>query len=213
MSQSENFVIDPSGVLKTKKVFNFEEKDSYTIVVRVFDEFEFLEKPYQITVIDLDEVAPVISLIGQDIIFHSTELEYLDEGAVWNDDVDGSGTVDGVGSVDTGIPGTYELVYDFTDSAGNPAETVIRKILVVDETLPSLAYRGPETLVHPVWQPFSEPGAFALMQSMEITGQISISGTVDVDTPGTYRKIFVNDSIGNTSRVLTRFVVVENRDP
>ena len=103
------------GCLK-QKVFNFEEKDSYAIVVRVFDEFEFLEKPYQITVIDLDEVAPVISLIGQDIIFHSTELEYLDKGAVWNDDVDGNGTVDGVGSVDTQIPGTYELVYDFTDA-------------------------------------------------------------------------------------------------
>ena len=215
MSQSENFVIDPSGMLKTKKVFNFEEKDSYAIVVRVFDEFEFLEKPYQITVIDLDEVAPVISLIGQDIIFHSTELEYLDEGAVWNDDVDGSGTVDAVGSVDTQIPGTYELVYDFTDAAGNPAETVIRKILVVDETLPSLAYRGPETLVHPVWQPFSEPGAFAFdAVDGNITGQISISGTVDVDTPGTYQiKYSVNDSAGNTSGVLTRFVVVENRDP
>ena len=105
--------------------------------MRVFDEFEFLEKPYQITVIDLDEVAPVISLIGQDIIFHSTELEYLDEGAVWNDDVDGSGTVDAVGSVDTWNSRDDELAYDFTDSAGNPAETVIRKILVVDETLPS----------------------------------------------------------------------------
>ena len=37
----------------------------------------------------------------------------------WTDAVDGNGVVVGVGDVDTTEPGTYQLIYNYTDAAGN----------------------------------------------------------------------------------------------
>ena len=146
--------------------------------MRVFDEFEFWES---LSGHDrLDEMAPVFTdRAGHHFI---PVIGISDEGAVWNDDVDGSGTVQPLIPLIQEFPGHMNW-YMICRIAGNPAETMIEKITVVDE--PSLAYRGPETLVHPVWQPFSEPGAF-VRWSWKYNRTNFYSGTVDVDA-GTYQ--------------------------
>ena len=46
--------------------------------------------------------------------------------------VDGSGTLLATGEVNASEPGTYELAYHYTDEAGNEADTVIRKVHVIN---------------------------------------------------------------------------------
>ena len=87
---------------------------------------------------DLDEIHPVITINGEEIIFHPTENTFSDPGAVWSDDVDGEGNLTALGSVNTKLPGTYELTYLFSDRAGNPADVRTRKVVVVDQSRPMI---------------------------------------------------------------------------
>jgi hypothetical protein len=75
---------------------------------------------------------PLISLSGDANITHEGGTSYIDLNASWTDAVDGSGTVLASGEVSTSIPGTYLLDYDYTDTAGNSAQTVTRKVEVIN---------------------------------------------------------------------------------
>ena len=46
------------------------------------------------------------------------------------------------GSVNTAVPGTYYVEYDYTDVNGNVAATVTRTVIVEDTTLPVIALNG-----------------------------------------------------------------------
>ena len=61
---------------------------------------------------------------------------YIDQGAQWNDIVDGNGSADANGTVDSNTPGIYQITYSATDTAGNEAEPVVRTIQVVDSQAP-----------------------------------------------------------------------------
>ena len=78
------------------------------------------------TIMVKDSTAPVIELVGPARMSIEAGSPYLDEGAVWTDIVDGTGALTGQGEVNTNIPGEYELIFSFTDQAGNQAETVTR---------------------------------------------------------------------------------------
>ena len=57
---------------------------------------------------------------------------FIDPGAIWTDNVDGSGVilVATSGSVNTSVPGTYTLTYRKIDAAGNISNTVTRIVIV-----------------------------------------------------------------------------------
>jgi len=57
---------------------------------------------------------------------------FIDPGAIWTDNVDGSGTilVATSGSVNISVPGTYTLTYRKIDTAGNISNTVTRTVMV-----------------------------------------------------------------------------------
>ena len=63
------------------------------------------------------------------------EIRYLDANASWTDAVDGSGIILASGQVNAGTPGSYVLSFNYTDAAGNVAETVTRTVTVVDTTV------------------------------------------------------------------------------
>ena len=57
---------------------------------------------------------------------------FADPGAIRTDLVDGSGSLVGVwsgASIDVNAPGSYYLVYSYTDTAGN-ASAVVRSVTV-----------------------------------------------------------------------------------
>ena len=72
----------------------------------------------------VDTTVPVIILNGEANITHEGGSPYLDANASWSDAVDGSGTILASGHVNTETPGLYVLSYNYTDAAGNAAQTV-----------------------------------------------------------------------------------------
>ncbi len=80
--------------------------------------------------IQSDTTPPVIELNGAASVSVAWGGSYNDSGASVSDNVDASGTISGVGSVNTSRPGVYTLTFDATDAAGNPANQVIRTVTV-----------------------------------------------------------------------------------
>lgn len=71
-----------------------------------------------------DNVAPVISLVGNKNVYINVGNEYIDSGATALDEKDGdvSSTLELEGTVDTNQTGLYVLTYKATDKSGNVAE-------------------------------------------------------------------------------------------
>ncbi|MGJ8653906.1 MAG: autotransporter-associated beta strand repeat-containing protein [Opitutaceae bacterium] len=113
-----------------------------------------LEEPTATGSIVIDQTAPVISLIGDSDITLVYKSTWKDPGATATDNVDGSLTViEGGDTVDTAILTTYTLTYNVIDTAGNPAEQVVRTVTIEEvapydtwlENFPSLT--GDDTLL------------------------------------------------------------------
>jgi hypothetical protein len=114
-----------------------------------------------VTVNVVDMTIPVITLTGDAVINITNGGVYNEQGAVWNDNVDGTGAaVVGGDTVQTNVDGSYTVTYNYTDAAGNVAVEVTRTVNVtsVSSTLnlsitniPNGTY---ETLVlSPTYQP------------------------------------------------------------
>lgn len=78
----------------------------------------------------IDSSPPVITLLGQNQIFHEQGLEYSDLGARALDQVDGNVNVSMTGFVDINTEGTYQLLFEAQDNAGNVA-TSTREVVVI----------------------------------------------------------------------------------
>ena len=78
-----------------------------------------------------DTVKPVIALIGSASIDVDEGATYTDAGANVTDNVDADSVLIASGSVDVNTVGPYVLSYDYTDTAGNVADTVTRTVNVV----------------------------------------------------------------------------------
>ena len=86
-------------------------------------------KAFTITVTDVDDSAPVITLNGANTVTLIQGDTYVDAGASATDDRDGSVAVITSGSVDTSTIGTYTIIYSATDTAGNTS-TATRTVTV-----------------------------------------------------------------------------------
>ncbi|WP_168119863.1 LamG-like jellyroll fold domain-containing protein [Paenibacillus sp. HB172176] len=90
-----------------------------------------------------DTVLPVITLSGLTVVEVTYGASYNDMGATAVDDRDGDLTTaitslityndEVVEAIDTEVPGTYLLVYNVSDAAGNAAEPVTRTVIVNEQ--------------------------------------------------------------------------------
>ena len=87
------------------------------------------------TISKADNVAPVISLIGLERVWHAVGTKYSDLGATAIDDIDGdiSDRITSTGTVDVNTLGDYTIVYSVSDEAGNRAEEVMRTVTVTED--------------------------------------------------------------------------------
>ncbi len=92
------------------------------------------------TVRVVDEVAPVITLKGEQSVTVKVGENYEDAGATAHDDVDGDITqsIEITGLIITGTPGVYTLTFKVKDKSGNAAASVVRTIKVVELGPPML---------------------------------------------------------------------------
>ena len=94
--------------------------------------FEVLEKI-------VDTVAPEITLLGEPPFTVQRGGNYKDPGATATDDIDGdiSGNIIiDASDVDTTQIGTYRVTYNVSDTAGNPAYEVTRRVEVIFGNIP-----------------------------------------------------------------------------
>ncbi len=82
------------------------------------------------TVRVIDTISPVITLLGTGNIMINAGSPYIDDGATWTDNIDGSGFITPSGIVNTNIAGLYILSYNYTDSSGNSGSFVTRQVTV-----------------------------------------------------------------------------------
>ncbi len=126
-----------------------------------------------------DITAPVINLLGDATIELDVGESFLDPGATANDNLEGDITsrIVAVGTVDTNIPDSYQITYDVSDLAGNPAIQVVRTVTVGDVTAPVITLNGDNPLVLNIGDTYLEPDATALDN---VDGPVSV--TIGGDT-------------------------------
>jgi hypothetical protein len=87
------------------------------------------------------------------------------------------------GSVDTHTPGIYTITYSATNEGGT-AETH-RTVMVEDTQGPVITLNGDNPMQVECHTAFADPGASAT-DACSGSVPITVSGTVDPNTPGTY---------------------------
>ena len=90
-----------------------------------------------VNVIAPDLTAPVISLVGSGVVNVEYAGSFVDPGATWTDNVDGTGSISSFtnGSINVNAIGSYVVSYVHVDVAGNTG-SVSRTVNVVDTTAP-----------------------------------------------------------------------------
>nr|WP_321234048.1 immunoglobulin-like domain-containing protein [uncultured Psychroserpens sp.] len=162
-----------------------------------------------------DEIPPIITLIGAASIDLNVGEVYTELGATATDNIDGdisANIVIGGDVVNTNIAGVYVVTYNVSDAAGNAAQTAIRTITIIADTIaPVITLNGASTIDLNVGEVYTELGATA---TDNIDGNISASiviggDAVNTSVGGTYVVTYnVSDAAGNAATEVTRTVNV-----
>ncbi len=166
-------------------------------------------------IVSSDNVAPVITLIGDATITQPEGSTYTDQGALAQDDVDGDVTsnITTSGSVNTSVAGTYTITYSVLDAANNLGQAT-RTVIITDNTAPVITLIGSSSISHTLGNSYTDDGATALDNTDgDLTSSIAIVNPVDINVAGTYIITYnVSDAAGNAATEVTRTVSVSS-DP
>ncbi|MDP7291024.1 MAG: DUF5011 domain-containing protein [Verrucomicrobiota bacterium] len=169
------------------------------------------------TVRVVDEVAPVITLKGEQSVTVKVGENYEDAGATANDDVDGDITqsIEITGLIITAAPGVYTLTFKVKDKSGNAAVSEVRTVRVVDEVAPVITLKGEQSVTVKVGENYEDAGATAHDDvDGDITQSIEITGLIITGTPGVYTLTFkVKDKSGNAAVSVVRTIKVVELGP
>ena len=163
------------------------------------------------TVNVVDTQKPIITLNDEATITIENGETYIEQGAVWNDNVDGTGSaVIGGDTVNTNILGTYTIRYNYTDSSGNAADEVTRTVSVVDTQKPIITLLGDSEVTIEVFSDYFDAGITAYdSYDGDLANKIIVSNSVDPNVLGDYFiKYNVSDSSGNAADEVSRVVYV-----
>lgn len=127
-----------STVIKTGTVNN-KVVGTYEITYKVTDTSGNTTTKIR-TVKVIDDIAPILTLLGQNPYSMRTGQVYNDAGATAVDNVDGdiSSKIQTTGTVNVNIEGVYKITYTVKDNAGNIATAV--RTVNVDSTLPTITF-------------------------------------------------------------------------
>ncbi len=155
------------------------------------------------TVQVVDTRAPTITLVEDPDAFTELGNDYVEEGFSAWDAVDGDLTDSVTRTVADGV-----ITYTVQDSSGNTAQ-VERTIVYVDKIAPELVLQGDDTVSMYVGAVYTDPGYTATDNADgDITANVTISGTYDTETPGSYTIHYsVADSSGNTAEAERKLIV------
>ncbi|MCX6824097.1 MAG: DUF5011 domain-containing protein [candidate division SR1 bacterium] len=157
-----------------------------------------------------DITAPILTLSGSNLIYIEYNSSYIELGATWTDEVDGSGVASNIsGTVNTLSIGNYEILYSQEDRAGNVG-TATRTVIVKDTIAPVVTLNGASTIYVEYGNDYSELGA-TWTDNVEGSGMVSmISGVVNTGVLGNYIVTYKKIDISNNTGTATRTVVVRD---
>jgi arylsulfatase A-like enzyme len=208
-----------AGIVVGGDVVDTASPGTYVVTYDVTDSEGAAAPQVSRTVNVTTNTAPVITLLGDASVTLPAGTAYTDAGAVAQDVEDGnisSLIVVGGDVVDTDTVGTYVITYNVTDSDGNAATGVTRRVSVVSNDAPVITLNGSARVQVVVNDSFTDPGATATdAEDGDLTGAIVVGGdTVNIAATGTYVITYnVTDSDGNAAEEVTRTVEVVNRVP
>jgi len=159
----------------------------------------------------LDNIAPVVTLIGKNSIQLTVGQTYIEQGATAVDNVDGNLSVTISGSVDNNAFGSYTITYTAIDMAGNigtATRTVTVKEVILDTQAPVITLMGESSMTLNHNDQYIEAGATAI-DNIDDNVSLTVSGSVDTTTVGTYIITYsATDLAGNKAENKLRTVVV-----
>ena len=156
---------------------------------------------------------PVITLLGNTELSLELGSTYTDAGATAVDNIDGviTSSIVVVSTVDVNAVGTYTVTYNASDAAGNAASQVSRTVNITpDATIPIITLLGNAEVSLELGSTYTDAGATAADNiDGDITANIAVVSTVDVNTVGTYSVTYnVSDAAGNAAAQIIRTVEI-----
>ena len=109
------------------------------------------------TVVVVDTIAPVITVLGANPLTNECSVAFVDPGATASDSCAGVLAVTTNSTVNAGTPGSYTITYVATDPSGN-STTNTRTVVVVDTTAPVITVLGANPLTNECSVAFVDPG-------------------------------------------------------
>ena len=187
------------------------------------DKYGASDETFVYEIPSIDTVKPVINLIGSPLITLSVGDTYTEQKATATDNVDGEISSDQISidnsSVNTGVAGTYTVTYNVSDAAGNPADEIVRTVIVeqdvpIDTVKPEITLIGSSLITLSVGDTYTEQKATATdnVDGDISSDQISIdNSSVNTGVAGTYMVTYnVNDAAGNPADEVVRTIIVVN---
>jgi hypothetical protein len=166
-----------------------------------------------------DNVDPVITLTGPSSVTVLINTAYVEQGAVAEDNCDGTQpAVVGGDVVDTSVETTYTVTYDYTDGSGNTAGQVTREVNIISNPPAVITVLGDNpAIVECGVDVYQDAGATAEDWDAagdplgDISDDIITTGLpIDTTTPGTQVVTYeVADDIGSIT-IETRDVIVQD---
>ena len=159
---SDLTVNSSTGVVSLNADPDYETKNSYSFTVTASDAASNTSDSTTVTfsITDLDDTAPVITLLGTSTVTHEQGTTYTDAGATATDSVDGdlTSSISIVNPVDVSTSGEYTITYNVIDAAGNTATQVTRVVTVVKVNVSStnIASVSDQTYTGSVFTPLPE---------------------------------------------------------
>lgn len=212
---SDNLDGDITGSIVTVNPVDVNTVGSYTITYNVDDAAGNSAAQVTRTVNVTDQEAPTITLTGSATVNHAHGTTYTDAGATASDFNDGDVTADIVVSgdtVNTSTLGSYTILYDVDDAAGNSATQVSRTVNVTDQSLPVITLTGNATVNLTVGDTYTEQGA-TWTDNIDGSGSATASGSVNTAAADTYYIAYnFTDTAGNAATEVIRTVIVSAAD-
>ncbi|WP_224369159.1 immunoglobulin-like domain-containing protein [Hyalangium versicolor] len=168
------------------------------------------------TVTVTDKVPPTVTLTAP--VNQSVECTkggtYTDPGSSASDPCEGllpPSSITRTGTVSVGVPSTYTLSYQATDSAGNTSAIATRSVTVADTLAPTLTRIGGD-VTRECGSNFVEPGITANDQcDGMLTNKIVRTGTVNTAVVGTYvLRYNVKDAANHPAEEVLRNVTIRD---
>ena len=152
------YLLDPEIPEGTTVPVDTSTLGTYHVVYRVPDSKGNIAVAIRTVNVVPDPNAPVITLVGNAEITHEAGSPFTDPGHTLKD---GEDTLDAdlvtiTGSVDTSVPGVYEIVYSYKPYKKAHAADVSRLVTVVDTTPPTITLEGDTNIRIKVGTPFVE---------------------------------------------------------